>query len=298
MTKSATRLPATAFTGAARQTETDRENAVGAAFRAPAGTAAEQQAVPHALDLSAKTKLLLLPGRGKVGKTLLLRWMAERAALADRPVVLADLDRTNASLASYFEGVARPEYGDDATVRTFIERLLEHVAQEKTSAAVDLGGGDTVLPRLASEVPDLADAMRAEGVEPVMFCVIGPEEEDLGPLQTLMSAGFKPRATCIVLNEGQIKTGQAREDAFRHTTRHSTFRAAVEGGAALVWMPRLHGDASPVIERRRITFNAAANPTKDDIEARRALGWIARGQVRRWLSDMEVSFSEVASWMP
>src|SRR4051794_40745964 len=126
------------FRGAVSDLPEEEEIRVGVPIgRAPEGAGEARGGSSRAVDLSGRTRALILPGRGKVGKTTLIRWMAERAVAAGRDVLLADLDRTNATLASYFEGVARPEYGDDATTTAWLERLFQHIGRAKQNALVD-----------------------------------------------------------------------------------------------------------------------------------------------------------------
>jgi hypothetical protein len=61
------------------------------------------------VDLTSRPKIIIAAGRGKTGKTLLLRWLTERSLAAGAAVMLADIDRTNASFSTFFEDVARPD---------------------------------------------------------------------------------------------------------------------------------------------------------------------------------------------
>jgi CO dehydrogenase nickel-insertion accessory protein CooC1 len=54
----------------------------------------------------------MVSGRGKTGKTTLLRSVAEQSLEAGHAFLMADIDPTNASFAGYFEGVSRPHDDD------------------------------------------------------------------------------------------------------------------------------------------------------------------------------------------
>jgi hypothetical protein len=54
------------------------------------------------------------------------------------------------------------------------EKAVDFITAQKATALIDLGGGDTMLRRLASEVPDL-----------VAIYMPGPRPDDLAPLATL-----------------------------------------------------------------------------------------------------------------
>jgi len=65
----------------------------------------------------AAPKLVLALGRGKTGKSTFIRWAAEGALERGAEPVIADADRTNATLAAFFENVARPDSPEDEDVR-------------------------------------------------------------------------------------------------------------------------------------------------------------------------------------
>jgi Mrp family chromosome partitioning ATPase len=58
--------------------------------------------------IKSQPKLVVALGRGKTGKSTFIRWAAERAFRAGRTSVIADADRTNATLAAFFDNVSRP----------------------------------------------------------------------------------------------------------------------------------------------------------------------------------------------
>ena len=169
------------------------------------------KSVKSRVDLSGRPKVWFTVGRGKTGKTTLLRFAAEEAASADRRILVADVDRANATLSSYFHDVERPPAGDEATVTAWLEKLLTFVMARKATALIDLGGGDTTLRRLVSEVPDLVPMLERDGIAAVAIYMLGPQPDDLAPLASLEAAGFRPGATLLVLNEGLTEiTGLAR----------------------------------------------------------------------------------------
>src|ERR1700680_1102801 len=103
-----------------------------------------------ALPLQRVEPRLFVPlGRGSRGKTFVLRWMIERAQAAGRDVVVADLDRTNRTLSEFFEGVVSPPSADDRDALEFLSMLLERQIEERFSLAIDFGGGDLILKRMA-----------------------------------------------------------------------------------------------------------------------------------------------------
>lgn len=281
--------------GARPEMEED-EVAVGIEAEQTVGPRPAPEVVNSRLDLTGKSKVWFIIGRGKTGKTTLLRFAAEEAAAAERRVLLVDLDRANATLASYFQGVQRPPAGDEAGVTAWLEKLLTFIMTEKAAALIDLGGGDTTLRRLVSEVPDLVATLETAGVAAVAIYMLGPQPDDLAPLATLEAAGFQPAATLLVLNEGLIETPVSREEAFARVLRHSAFKAAAGRGAEVVWMPRLLPAGE--IEARRVLFGQAERGVVREGRKQTPLGPFDQARVRAWLRAMRAEFAGVGSWMP
>lgn len=62
---------------------------------------------------------------------------------------------------------------------------------------IDLGGGDTILRTIASEMPGF-DAMTEDvDLSMVMLCHVSPHPEDLTSGATLSTLGFHPPARAI-----------------------------------------------------------------------------------------------------
>jgi hypothetical protein len=81
-----------------------------------------------------------------------------------RQALLAALDPGNRSLLDWFEGVEHPATSDPNHSVRWLRDVLIHLMRQKTSALVDLGGGNTSLAKLVDLAPDIADRMASEGV--------------------------------------------------------------------------------------------------------------------------------------
>ena len=246
-------------------------------------------------DLSGKKKVIFFVGRGKTGKTTLIRWLAETALASDGSFLMADMDPTNDTFSKYIDGVARPsEPGDPVLSLKWLDRLLQHAMHTGTSVLVDLGGGDTTLRRLVSQLPDLVSMFETAGFAVVVFYTVGPQEEDLSPLATMESLNLKPSASAIVLNEGLVEVGDDRDTAFARIRRHSAFIGAVNRGAIPVWMPKLLPAAQ--VEMRRLHFRDAA--AGHNGQGKSPLGPFDRARVGTWLNAMEAGFAGIETWLP
>jgi hypothetical protein len=267
------------------------EMAVSTAGPKAAGPIVAKQGV----DLSGKKKVIFFVGRGKTGKTTLIRWLAETALASDGSFLMADMDPTNDTFSKYIDGVARPsEPGDPVLSLKWLDKLLQHAMHTNTSVLVDLGGGDTTLRRLVSQLPDLVSMFETAGFAVVVFYTVGPQEEDLSPLATMESLGLKPSASAIVLNEGLVEVGDDRDSAFARIRRHSAFIGAVNRGAIPVWMPKLLPAAQ--VEMRRLHFRDAA--AGHNGQGKNPLGPFDRARVGTWLNAMEAGFAGIETWLP
>jgi hypothetical protein len=243
------------------------------------------------IDLSGKNKIIFAVGRGKTGKTTLLRWMAEQAIAAGHPFLMADIDPTNASFASYFDGVSRPDTDEPAGVNRWLQGFIEYAIRHQVTAVIDLGGGDTTLRTLAAEMPGLSGQIEEAGLVPVNFYLAGSQPDDLAPIATLAQRGFRPPARAIVLNESAAEIGLSRQQAFMRVVRNRVMLDQLGSGAIHLWMPRLH--AADAVESRRCSFAAAR-----DGQTQPPLGVFDRSRVKTWLEAMDRQFHGVRSWMP
>jgi hypothetical protein len=257
----------------------------------PRHKGADEPPPAQGIDLTGQNKIIFAVGRGKTGKTTLLRWMAETALASGRPFLMADIDPTNASFASYFEGVSRPDTDDPAGVNRWLQAFIEYAVKHQTTAMIDLGGGDTTLRTLATEMPGFAQQIEEAGLVPVNFYLAGAQPDDLAPIATLAERGFNPRARAVVLNESTAEVGLSRQQAFMRVVRNRVLLDQLGSGAINLWMPRLH--AADAVESRRSSFAAAR-----DGQTTPPLGIFDRSRVKSWLEAMDRQFHGVKSWMP
>ena len=234
-------------------------------------------------------------GRGARGKTWWVRWAVGRALAQGREIVIADADRTNATLSAYFDGVLTPPSADEADMRDWFAALVERQIADRFTALLDLGGGDLLLKQLAREI-GLTAFLERHDIRPVALHLIGPDRDDLAYLHDVEQDGlFAPTATILVLNEALVPARRAIKTAFQATIlEHPTFLATLERGAKVVWMPRL--EVAHEIDARRLTFTAAEEGQVKPGQA--PIGPWNRQLIHNWLRDMETNFAPVAHWLP
>lgn len=241
------------------------------------------------VDLTGKPKVWFTIGPGRVGKTFLLRYAIEEVSAAGGKAICAAADPQNRSLTQYFEGVAQPPTNDPVDVVQWLSELLDYIAQEKMSAFVDLGGGDTSLGRLVDQMPDLVPMLEAEGIAVVAMYVLGPRADDMTAMNSLEEAGFKPPATGLVLNHGLEHPGTT--DPFAVVVNHSVYRAAIDRGAVELHMPKLMPDLAHELDVERLSFAQAAKDGK-------VAGFSKKLALTTWINSMNKEFAPVRSWLP
>jgi hypothetical protein len=210
-----------------------------------------------------------------------------------REIVVADADRTNPSLATYFSGVLTPPAADDPIMRKWFAGLCEDQIERRFSALMDLGAADLLL-KIITQKMSLVEFLTRHGIQPVAIHLIGPHRDDLAYLRDLEANGlFAPEATILLLNEALVPSYMTSGEAFDVVFNHPVFKAAVARGAQTVWMPRL--EAAAGIEARRLTFSAAeAGKTGEDLPP---LGPWSQFEITGWLKTMEENFASVAHWL-
>lgn len=249
--------------------------------------------IAQGIDLAGSPKVVFAVGRGRTGKTTLLRWITETSVARGGTPILADIDPSNASFSQYFSNIERPETDEPAGVVRWLQTLIEHCITEKQSAIVDLGGGDTTLRSLATEMPGLAEMMESEGVHPVAFHLLTTAPEDLTPTLTLAERGFAPKAQAFVFNEFSIEAGKTRGEAFQRLLSQPDFMELEKSGIVL-WMPTLF--AAEAIEARQCHFLAARDGKFP--AGQPPLGPFDRNRLKVWLETMDRRFAGVSSWLP
>lgn len=240
--------------------------------------------------------LFIVPlGRGTRGKTWWVRWAVDRARAQGREVVIADADRTNATLSAFFKPVVAPPSADDAEMRDWFAGFVERQIAERFNALIDLGAGDLILKQLSREI-GLTSFLERYGIRPVAVHLLGPDPDDLAYLHDVEESRlFAPDATILVLNEALVPRNRSEKAAFQSTILgHPVFRSTLERGATVVWMPRL--SVAHEVDARRLTFTAAEEARVRP--GQQPIGPWNRQIICNWLRDMEVNFAPVAHALP
>ena len=253
-----------------------------------------------ALDLGGLVPCWLLIGGNNSGKTTWARWAAGRAFDAGRDVTLASLDKNQRALSTFLSGVAQPESRDTLLVANWTADFLGYVAETRQPAVADFGGGgEEYLNATLADAPTLVDDLAISGVGILAAHFLTPRPDDLQVIAALDKAGFRAKATVLVLNEVHVERGADPDDAFARITGHSAFKAAVARGAHVVRMPRLFPQSLALeIASKRLLFTHARDGIVPEESTVTPIRGLDRSRVNRWLSDIETAHETVRSALP
>lgn len=199
----------------------------------------------------SRPHLIVAVGRGRVGKTTLLRWLAEVMQDGALPVQVWDGDpepSKESLLSRYFDGAERPLRPQDAEARRqwLEQRITEMVKAARSGkpfhAILDVGGDDLLLKRLQGEASILRH-LEAMGIAVVAVHVVGADPGDLRYFISAEQSGlFRPERAILVKNEGMIGALDGPEVRFAAIDRHPAVAAFLADRGAAVWMPALPPD--------------------------------------------------------
>ena len=159
------------------------------------------------VDLTDRHKLVMTFGAGRSGKTMLQRWVVERANIQrpDEPLTLVTLDAARATMKLFFQDVLAPGTVDGAM--PYLERILTRVQKSPRSMVLDFPADMTLVP-LARQIPDLNEQIEQAGMSVVALYLLTPRQTDLTVLDAMENVDFKPAATALILNLGTMDTSQ------------------------------------------------------------------------------------------
>jgi len=246
-----------------------------------------------------RPKLVVTLGRGKTGKTIWLRWVAETAARS-RPLRIIDADPNNQALARYFSEAELPPSVDGEDKRAWIEAQMNDIMEAAGDNArrydllLDVGGNDQLLRRLGKEV-QIADVLEGEGVDPVAVHMLGPDDDDLRYLEDVENNNlFRPKATVLVVNAGLVPPTSDFTIAFGRVLRSEIVQRVTspERGGRLVVMPAL-GCMREFESLGIPSFRAAL---RDDGPSK--IGRLNCVRIRNWLREMEGVRATLADLLP
>lgn len=202
----------------------------------------------------ARPRLVIALGKQTRGKTLILRWLAERGAKdRTRPLRLFDADPHNPTLSRHFDDVQSPDSTSLEDRRVWLERRIREQRDggrngQPFNAILDVGGGDLLMGRLAHEVR-FTETIDMAGVDLVCIYMLGPNIADLEYFQMLDDSGFKPKHLAIVFNGGLVSGDRDPVQAFDLMVKAPLVDQLLKSGAVPVFMPALAADCLEAVDQ-------------------------------------------------
>ena len=252
-----------------------------------------------------KPCLVIREGRGRLGGTMFLDLLIQRAREAGRRVIPLDGDLKSRTLSSTYpavsldgapivDGASTPPSDDIVALKEWIQGHLNQMTEDHASRVLDLSGGDRVIQELVLDLR-LRSFCHDFGVGLTNVVMLGPDIEDFHhAMERINSEDSRGDRVILVLNEGVIRMGQTVEGAFDVIMAHPDFRTTLRGGARSILLKRL--SCMPVLRDRRISFYDAALGRLDRSGAK--VPPTVQHMTKVWLASFEEDAKPMAEWLP
>src|SRR5277367_5670861 len=189
----------------------------------------------HIEAAPARRRLILALGRGKSGKTIWARWLAEAMRARGINPVVVDADTDGTGLCRYDESALRL-YRNDGE-QSWWDAVLAH-SEDRSGrpVVVDCSHNPGLINRVDPEGTDFRDRYAQIGFDVTKVCFFAP---DAGDADAFVSNGARVTATdtLLVLNEGA--PGEQGRRQFDRILAHPAVREAIYNGARVARIPAL-----------------------------------------------------------
>jgi GTPase SAR1 family protein len=253
------------------------------------------------VNLAGKKKVWLFVGGGQGGKTTVIRCFVGWAREQKRDVELAALDPgSTRSLTSWFPDGVEEAPENEAARTGWLRDLLLDVTDDPRTLICDFGGGGHVplldLARKAKE--GLHKSLEAAGIGLVVCYVLTPRIDDAEIIKDFEEAGFRPKATLLLLNAGKVDSSQEVAEAFEPVRQHAGFKMATKRGGVVITIPMLDPTVMQEIELKRLSFAMARSGEVPPGRSFKPIAGLNRSIAATWLADMGAAFRPVETWLP
>ena len=249
--------------------------------------------------------LIVREGRGRLGGTMFLDLLIQRARANGRRVKPMDGDLKSRTLSTLYpskdprgraieDGASSPVSDDIAHQKDWIQEQLNQMTEDRVSRILDLSGGDRVMQELVLDLM-LKDFCGDFGIGLTNIVMLGPDVEDFNhAMERFKAEDSRGDRVIFVLNEGVIRQGQTTEGAFDHHHQTSRLCRCAEGGRSVYPASPIELHACPARARYRLL---------------RCGGWAAGSEwakvpptvqhmTKVWLGAFERSSEDIAEWLP
>ena len=215
--------------------------------------------------------------KGGVGKSVTARLLAQYFIDRNRLFAGFDTDRSHGSFRRFYEGFASPVVVDSFEGLDAIANGFE--ANPHQSAIVDLAA-QTLQP-LAEWIgaSDLLQVLQELGVAVNFWHVMDDGKDSTDLLATLLERFGQGPGYIVVKNQGR-----GGDFAVFHAS--PAMAKALEFGAKIITLPRLHDASMRKMDATNVSFWKAIN----DRSTPGALGLLERQRVKNWLAQVYTAF--------
>lgn len=251
-----------------------------------------------------RADLVIREGRGRLGGTLFLDLLIQRAREHGRRVQPLDGDLKSRTLSTLYpardakgkpikDGASSPASDGIIHQKEWIQSELNSMTEDRVSRVLDLSGGDRVMQELVMDL--MLKSFCAEfqiGLTNVVM--LGPDLEDFNHAMERVHSQASVDRVLMVLNEGVIRQGQTAEGAFDGVLKHPDFQATLHAGAQYILLRRL--SCMHVLRERGIGFYDAAFGRPDRTGAK--VPPTVQHMTKLWLTAFEKTVEDIADWLP
>jgi hypothetical protein len=253
----------------------------------------------------ARLDLIVREGRGRLGGTMFLDLLIQRARENGRRVKPLDGDLKSRTLSTLYpakdakghpieDGASCPASDDIAHQKAWIQDQLNQMTEDRVSRILDLSGGDRVMQELVLDLM-LKGFCQDFGIGLTNVVMLGPDIEDFNhAMERIQADDSRGDRVILVLNEGVIRQGQTAEGAFDAIMRHPDFEATLEAGARYILLRRL--SCMSVLRERRVSFYDAALGRPDQSGAK--VPPTVQHMTKVWLAAFDRTAGAIADWLP
>jgi hypothetical protein len=239
-----------------------------------------------ALEIGTQSKIHLIGGeKGGVGKSLTARLLAQYFIDHQVPFVGFDTDRSHGALLRYYAGYASPVVVDNYEA---LDAIVESAAEQPgRRVLVDLAAqthGPLVKWMDESGVLELAEE---NGFSVNYWHVMDAGRDSVDLLSRLLDQ-FGSRLRYVIVRN------QLRGDDFSQLDQSGAQTRAVDLGAKVITIKRLHETVAQKIDAASASFwSAKNNPGRAAGAGGPGLGMMERQRLKTWLNHVASEFGTV-----
>lgn len=240
------------------------------------------------------SNMMLVTGRGRIGKTTYLRGVASLAILAGRPVRLCDFDRSNASLSKYYTESVMLKTAAQLPMERKIEQILGEFLKGNQGYALDIGGNDKTFENFLAQ-GNISRLLERHDKYLTWCQVFSTDEEDVAYFRTaydLLSSQKRIRWVMCLSYNSALDGDEVEQ--FAPVREHPVIERVLDAGGELVDIPKLAINADVVKLRLRYE-DAVAN--KPNLKGELIGDWNA-SRVETWLESLRVAVERIEGWLP